>query len=397
MIKQSILVVGAMGIASLSFGQKSVETSAAVERNSAQKMMMMGKMEEAKSKFLSAKDFIDKAAAHEDTKNNQKTLWLKGDIYTTLIGLAMQTGDTSLIKSMGEDSMDEAIAALKKGYPLGKKYKSDITETVDRNRTSANQMAGMLYKAEQFEGAAELYQAQAKFGDCIGMVDSTAWFNAALCFDKAEKFDKAAPIYSQLVGYGYQTANSATMASAAYRKLKDYDKAKAIVAKARETYPADRGLLLESVNTSLEEGDSEGAESSLNKAIESDPNNKQLHYVIGTIYNDLKKNAEAEKALNKALEIDPDYADAQYQLGAILVSWAGDLRAEANRTAEGDPNYDKLMTQSKETYGRAVEPLEKYIQKDPENKAILNILFQIHRNIGNKDKALEYKRKADSL
>lgn len=386
-----------MGLASLSFGQKSIETSAAVERNGAQKLMMMGKMDDAKAKFLSAKEFIDKAAAHEDTKNNQKTLWLKGDIYTTLIGLALQTGDTNLIKSLGDNVMDDAIAALKQGYPLGKKYKSDILETVDRNRNSANQMAGMLYKAKEFEGAAELYEAQAKFGDCVEMVDSTAWFNAALCYDKAEKFDKAAPIYSQLVDYGYQTANSAAMASNAYRKIKDYDKAKAIIAKARETYPADRGLLLESVNTSLEEGDSEGAEAALNKAIESDPNNKQLHYVIGTIYNDLKKNPEAEAALNKALELDPDYSDAQYQLGAILVSWAGDLRAEANRTKEGDPNYDKLMAQSKETYGRAVDPLEKYIQKDPNNKAILNILFQIHKNLGNKDKALEYKRKADSL
>lgn len=397
MIKQSILVIGAMGIASLSFGQKSVETSAAVERNSAQKLMMMGKMEDAKSKYLSAKEFIDKAAAHEDTKNNQKTLWLKGDIYTTLIGLAMQTGDTALIKSMGENSMDDAIAALKQAYPLGKKYKSDISETVDRNRKSANTFAIMMYEKEKFPEAAELYEMQAKFGDCVEMFDSTGYYYAAVCYDKAENFEKSAPLYVKLVNAGYEVPKTAAFGSSALRKLKKYDKAKAIVAKARESYPTDRGLLLESVNTSLEEGDSEGAEAALNKAIESDPNNKQLHYVIGTIYNDLKKNAEAEAALNKALAIDPDYADAQYQLGAILVSWAGDLRAEANRTAEGDPNYDKLMSQSKETYGRAVDPLEKYIQKDPENKAILNILFQIHKNLGNRDKALEYKRKADSL
>lgn len=396
MIKQS-LIIGAMGLATLSFGQKSIETSAAVERNKANGLMMRGNIAEAKKAFISAKEFIDKAAAHEDTKNRQKTLWLKGDIYTTLFGLALQTGDTTLVKSLGEDVMDEAIDALKKGYPLGKKHQSDITETVDKNRNSANQIAGMAYKAEQFEAAAELYDLQARFGECIEFVDSTAIFNSALCFDKSEKYEKAAPMYARLVEMGYQTANSASMASAAYRKLKKYDEAKAIVTKAREKYPTDRGLLMESVNTFLEQGDAEGAESALNEAIATDPNNKQLHYVIGTIYNDLKKNAEAEKALNKALEIDPDYADAQYQLGAVLVSWAGDLRAEANRTAQGDSNYDKLMAQSKEVYGRAVAPLEKYIQKDPKNKTVLTILSQIHRNIGNSEKALEYKRKADAL
>lgn len=396
MIKQS-LIIGAMGLATLSFGQKSIETSAAVERNKANGLMMRGNIAEAKKAFVSAKEFIDKAAAHEDTKNRQKTLWLKGDIYTTLFGLALQTGDTTLVKSLGEDVMDEAIDALKKGYPLGKKHQSDITETVDKNRNSANQIAGMAYKAEQFEAAAELYDLQARFGECIEFVDSTAIFNSALCFDKSEKYEKAAPMYARLVEMGYQTANSASMASAAYRKLKKYDEAKAIVTKAREKYPTDRGLLMESVNTFLEQGDAEGAESALNEAIATDPNNKQLHYVIGTIYNDLKKNAEAEKALNKALEIDPDYADAQYQLGAVLVSWAGDLRAEANRTAQGDSNYDKLMAQSKEVYGRAVAPLEKYIQKDPKNKTVLTILSQIHRNIGNSEKALEYKRKADAL
>ena len=155
-------------------------------------------------------------------------------------------------------------------------------------------------------------------------------------------------------------------------------------------------MLLELVNTNIESGDAAGAEKALNDAIATDPNNKQLHYTIGTIYIDLKENAKAEQALRKALEIDPNYQDAQYQLGAHLVTWAGDLKMEADGLKFGDPNYNKLKKQSDETYQRAVEPLEKYITSNPNDKPVLNILFQLHRNLGNTEKALEYKKRYDA-
>ena len=101
--------------------------------------------------------------------------------------------------------------------------------------------------------------------------------------------------------------------------------------------------------------------------------------------------------MNKALELDPEYIDAQYQLGAHLVTWASDLKTEANQLKFGDPNYNKLMLQSEETYKRALIPLEKYIISFPEDKAVLTILFQLHRNLGNSEKALEYKKRANAV
>ena len=48
-------------------------------------------------------------------------------------------------------------------------------------------------------------------------------------------------------------------------------------------------------------------------------------------------------------------------------------------------------------YKEALNPLESYIKNYPNDKAVLNILFQINRNIGNSSKALEYKKRADAL
>ena len=175
------------------------------------------------------------------------------------------------------------------------------------------------------------------------------------------------------------------------------DKATALIEEARKSNPTDRGLLLETVNTHLAAGNNAEAEKALADAIATDPNNKQLHYTIGTIMIELEKNEEAETALNKALELDPDYVDAQYQLGAHLVTWASALKTEASKLGPNETaKFNKLDKQSDETFKRALIPLEKYIAAYPKDKSVLTILFQIHRNLGDSAKALEYKKRADA-
>ena len=359
--------------------------------------MMRSNIDAAKKSLIEAKEFIDLAAAHEDTKNSQKTLWLKGEIYASFLTVGMQSMDTSFIALAGEDAIATSAASFKKGFPLGKKYKDEINNAVIKKILMINGLAGSLYGTEQFEEAAQLYEYQAMYNDAIDVLDSSAIYNASLCYEKSSKFTKAAEGYEKLSKVGYRGTASAILASSAYRKAGNLDKAKEVIAAARKDNPTDKDLLLELVNTNIDAGDAAGAEKALSDAIKNDPNNKRLYYTIGTIYIDLGENQKAEDALTKALEIDSNYANAQYQLGAHLVGWAGDLNTNARKLKLGDPNYDKMIKQSQDAYGRAVSPLENYISNNPEDKAVLNILFQLHRNLGNSEKALEYKKKAEGL
>lgn len=408
------------------FSQKKNETSAAVENQRAGGAMAQGDIEGAKKALLSAKEFIDLAEVHVDTKERQKSLWLVGEIYSNLVVLGETTKDEELLKSLGgsTNAMAHAIAALKKGFPKGKKHAEDIIITVDRNRAIMSQMAGMMYSLEDYKGAAELYSGQAAFRECIQIMDTNALFNAALSYDYSKQFEKAVPFYLRLAQINYKGTKCFVYASASYRKAGQIDKAKALVAAAREKSPTDKDLLLEVVNTSIEEGDAAAAETALTGAIANDPNNKQLHYTIGTIMIDLGSGAlamygdsiarsfdeklalkeksemyyaKAETALNKALEIDPAYVDAQYQLGAHLVTWAGIIKTEASKLPYGDASYQMLEDKGEATYKRALVPLEKYIDAYPKDKAVLTILFQIERNLKNTEKALEYKKRADAI
>lgn len=397
-IRNLSLAFGIVALSSTSFGQKKNETSAAVEyKNKFMPAAATGDMETAKKALIEAKNFVDLAAAHPDTENSQKTLWLKSEIYASFLTFGMQTQDTAFIKMGGEDAIEQSIAAIEKGYPLGSKYKTDFQNSVYQKAQLMNGFAGMLYQAEQYKEAAEVYNTIARYSSAIEETDTTSMFNASLCYEKSGEFGKAAEGYEKLAELNYKGTASAVDASRAYRKAGNIDKAKVIIDKARANNPTDRDLLLELVNTNIEAGDAAGAQKALNDAISTDPKNKALHYTIGTIYIDLGENEKAEESLNKALEIDPDYVDAQYQLGAHLVTWAGDIKTQANDLKFGDPNYNKMIQQSEDTYKRALIPLEKYIATNPNDKAVLNILFQLHRNLGNSDKALEYKKRAEGL
>jgi tetratricopeptide (TPR) repeat protein len=400
-MKKITLIFGTLVLTSVSIAQKKNETSAAVEyKNKFQPAFASGDFETAKKSLVTAKQFIDLAAEHPETMQSPKTLWLKGEIYSNFMVIGAQLNDSTFAKQayQGEKNpLDIAIAAFKMGYGVSDKFKSEIRTSAYQKHDLIDAMAGKLYQENNYATAANLYEYEASFYDAIGEMDSTSIYNAAICYERAKEYGKAAVKYEQLAKAKYKGATSFALASNAYRKNGEIEKAKALVAEGRKTFPTNRDLLMEQVNTNIEAGDAAGAESALSEAIAADPNNKQLFYTIGTIYIDLKQNEKAEMSLNKALEIDPNYADAQYQLGAHLVTWGSETRIAANQLKFGDPNYAEMMKNADEIYKRALNPLEKYIASNNKDKEVLTILFQINKTLGNTEKALEYKKRADSL
>lgn len=396
-IRNSVLALAVVSAGS-TFAQKKNETSAAVEyKNKYMTAMMTGDMEGAKKALVNAKEFIDLAAAHEETSSSQKTFYYKGEIYAAFLNVGMMSADTNFVKLAGDDPINESILAFDKAWDLGSKMKKEIKDAVYEKRAVLDNFASMAYQGEMYKEAAEMYAYEARYANAVDILDTVALFNSGLCNEKAGQFSAAGDAYAKAAQGGYRGATTYALASSAYRRAGEKDKASAIVNEGLSKHPSDKDLLLESVNSYIEEGNAAGAEKALTDIIAKDPNNKQLHYTIGTIYIELKENEKAETALNKALELDPNYLDAQYQLGAHLVTWAGNLRTEANQMKLGDPNYDSTLEKSNEVYQRALVPLEKYIAAQPNDKAVLTILFQIHRSLGNSEKALEYKKRADAL
>lgn len=384
------LLAGSLLVGFNSFGQKLNETTAATDFNNFKKLIQKGKFEEATTSLMSAKNYIDLAAENTETKDSPKTLYYKGLIY-------MAISDINSKEIAPEKSFEIALESFKKGFDISDKFDGDIAEKMYELKRDTDNKSFKLYQDSAFAKASDSYFKSAKLLNVVGQIDSIALYYSGVSANLANLSDIAAERFSKCAEIGYKIPNSYIYAAQALRKEKRYTEAKELVIKGRKLFPSDRSLLLELVNASIESGDTKGAEASLVEALAADPTNKQLYYVIGTIYMDLKQNDKAEDALNKAIELDPNYADAQYQLGAHLLSVASGIKEEASKLKFGDPNYEKMIAKSDVVYKKALVPLEAYITKIPNDKEVLTIISQIYKSLKNSAMALEYKKRADAV
>jgi type IV pilus assembly protein PilF len=86
----------------------------------------------------------------------------------------------------------------------------------------------------------------------------------------------------------------------------------------------DRGLSF------VQSNDTAKAMAEFHRSIQTDPNNKQSHYMLGLIYYRQDKLQEAERYLKEAVSIDGQYSDAYNMLGIVYSTqkkWKEALRA----------------------------------------------------------------------
>jgi tetratricopeptide (TPR) repeat protein len=392
-----------VALCNISFSQKMAETDAAIAFNAYTTALYSGDLAKAQKSITDAKTSIDQAASNDETKNSPKTLFYKGEIY--LGYLMAYSQDSILLEQISDKYIDEAVNSFKSCYAVSKStggkvfktYKADLKETIENKKGLFSMAANMSYEQKKYADAAEVYELGARLSGAIEEIDTVSMFNAGLCYEKSGDLINAARLYKQCADYNYNAPDIFTMVSYCYRATGNLTEAENIVSVGRNKFPLDQGLIKELVNNKIASGDNAGAEAALNEAIAGDPYNKDLHYVIGTIYSESNKFEKAEEALNKSLELDPNYEKSLYQLGAILVSWAGNIQDSANTLGYKHPDYKKLLADANEIYKRAIVPLDKYVTIKTDDLEVLTLLWQISRNLEDTAKAEEYKKRMDAL
>lgn len=320
-----------------------------------------------------AKKFIDLAAVNPETAEDMKMHFYKGQIYYALVELT--TVDVmkgvAVDKDLIEQNSNISTASFKKVIEDPKKtFKKDAEDFINLRAEMAFSMGIKAYNDKNFEQATQMFAGAYQIQKFIGIEFKDAYTNGTISLNNY--------VDSLL-------------------KVKNFDDASKMSETVLEIMPTNIDVIITLININLQKGDAVVAEKYLSKGLELDPKNKQLYYVLGTSYIDLKQNDRAEQSLSKALEIDPDYTEAQYQLGAHLFNWANELKYEAGQLDYKNPKVSQLEEQSKEVLGRALIVLEKYIEKNPNEKAILNILVKAHYNLGNTEKSAEYKKRVAAI
>ena len=355
---------------SASFAQKKNVTDAAMLMNKYNPMMGI---EPAKKTVSEAKSFIDLAAVNAETAEDMKMHLYRGEIYFALIevtsmeAMSGKEPDTALMRRYSEISK----SSFKKVIEDPKKSKlKDAQDFINFRADMYFNMGIKLYNEKKFEQATQAFLGAYGVKQFIGEDFKDAYTNTTLSLNYAA---------DSLIG------------------KKEFEKATQLAEAALETMPKNIDVLITLVNINLQKGDPIVAEKYLNKALVIDPLNKQLYYVLGTSYIDLKQNEKAEEALKKAIEIDPNYSEAQYQLGAHLVNWAGDIQTEASNLDYKNPKVAELDKKANEILLRGSQVLEKYVEKNPNEKTVLEILYKTYYRLGDTEKANLYKKRADAI
>ncbi len=350
------LLAGMTLSSNITFAQKQVETDAAVAYQAFEKAQMMQKLDDAKSALLRAKKSIDAASTNPETEKSPKTLFYKGEIYTSLAFLAM-LGDAEFNKNVPENALQISVDAYKASYNGSTKYKSDIENSVNTIKQMMHPLGQTAYEAKKFKEAEKAFGLINEYNSIIGKVDTVYYYYQGLSAESDTNWVKAAEYYKKCAEMGYQPETTYRATAMAYIKA----------------------------------GENEKAVEFLKHAITKSPKDKHLYFALGTIAMDMKDDQMVLDNLNKAVEIDPNYADAYYNMGSYFSSKGLELRQKADGLpVNAKKEADELFAKSLEFYGHALSPLEKYIAIQPKDVEVLNSLVKICRATKNTEKATKY-------
>jgi tetratricopeptide (TPR) repeat protein len=340
--------------------------------------MMQQKMDEAKEVILEAKSFIDPAMEHEDTKNDEKANYYNGVIYFGLIELSSQFED--LKEYQNEETMKKIESSFKIARE-DRKYKREVEDFVDSKVSQAMTFGQMTFQQKKFDMAYGMFSGAYELQKLIEREDEDMMNNAII---------------------------SARNYIDTLKKQKENEKAIEFIQQVSESFPKNSQIAIQGVNVALDMNDMEQAEKFFHAAAEADPTNKALFSTMGSIYlanadngfQELQgmdvtdagypeKAAEVEELytkaqdnLKKAIKIDPQYKDALYNLGVLYLGRGQKIEKKAKQMDFNDPNYETTIAKSEEMYKNAIEPLEAFIEQEPNNAGVLQVLYQVHRRAG---------------
>ncbi|HMR45258.1 MAG TPA: tetratricopeptide repeat protein [Bacteroidia bacterium] len=319
-----------------------------------------------------AKESIDLAVNNENTMNYDKAWYYRGLIYQALY-------KNEKFSNLSNDPLNEALRSYNKALELNPKfeYADDIAE---KKKILAQQFADMgyvNYNLKNFASALTAYEGVVS----IMPNDTSSYFNAALCAERAGNTAKAKQYYNKLDEMQYKDPKMYHSYAQLYLTEGDTTKALDILSRGLSRFPEEKSILITQTNIYISSGKTAEALGAINKAIEKDPTNANLYFAIGTLVEKTDKNKDAAvTAYKKAIELKADYFDAYYNLGALYFNDGAHLANEANNIKDNN-QYAKAKAVFEAKFKEAKPYLEKAWELNPKDQSTMVSLKQLYATL----------------
>ncbi|MBF8249351.1 MAG: hypothetical protein HW374_2151, partial [Bacteroidetes bacterium] len=121
--------------------------------------------------------------------------------------------------------------------------------------------------------------------------------------------------------------------------MKEFGNAIHALERVKDADPADNDNLNFLLRAYVESGKIKEAIKTYQLASKNDPNNKQVHYILGVLY---RTDGDFNKSISEfetAQTIDPNFTDAIFDLGATYYNWGVDIIKAANEKGEDTEEF----------------------------------------------------------
>lgn len=253
-----------------------------------------------------------------------------------------------LMKALPLDSVPNA-----KGKVDPKKSKK-IIEMITDHYSAFDNAGRMLYQAGDYKGAYDAWgiyldmPSNAQFKSHVKAdPDSSVNYIVFLrgcAAGELGNYDDAFALYDEAISNGYTKKNifeqGIYTASRARQNEKLYDyAAKGYQCCGNE----DPKFLLLVIDSHIQKGEFDEAQSMLGEALKANPNDPQIYYVSGILYENKKEFDKAAENYMKAFQLDEKHAQAMVRYAAMLIEQSDAMAEGAGTLSEAE--YHKLESE----------------------------------------------------
>ncbi len=362
-----------------------------------------------------AKENVNLAAEHIDTKDNPKTQITKGQIYFALYEINKNAQEELLLPSI-PDATKRAFAAfqitptteLEIAYKAFEKGKSLDTKGEYSNELKTEKNIGIYFdntgranlNAKNFVNALPSFE---RAYEISGYSDTTLLYFCGVSAEFANEYAKAKQYYQKMIDTKHIRENTYVSLVNVCFNMKDTIGAIDAMKKGRADYPNNINLVIVEANYFLRTNNSPKALNNLNIAIVARPTDPNLYLVRGNIYDNLAnpKNAAgkdlekpkdyaddinlAEADYKKAIELKPENFDALYNLGVLYNNQGVVYNKQADGIMDKVQNT-AVNAKATEMFDKAMPVLEKALEVNPSDRNTMVALKQIYARLQLEDK-----------
>ncbi|MBW3128216.1 tetratricopeptide repeat protein [Hymenobacter profundi] len=325
-----------------------------------------------------ARTEIDKAIAHDKTKDKAKTWFTRGEIYDAMTsnpiyGKALKAGEGM---NIAYESYQKAIELDGKDGEYGKQAAAKMQGLYGLALNAGVES----YNAKNYDEAIKSY----KMAQQMNPQDTTAYLYAAYASLANENTAGAKENYGKLMAMNYKSPTMYSQLMQIARQENNTNEYNKLLQSGLQAYPNNKTFVLEDLNQLITAGKDKEAISKLQHAIELDPKNSNLQSVLGSVYDKLKQPEQAEAAYKKAIELDANNFDAQYNLGVYYYNKAAELYTKASKMdlAAYQKSGKALEANGKKYFQQSLPYFEKALELQPEEKAVIVPLQKVYVRLG---------------